>query len=73
MAAAVPVHGIGSAVVDLIFSLAKRDVTFFSATVKAFVVAVISGELLPKVWVSIKVLLVGYAGGVAIAALLTTF
>jgi NitT/TauT family transport system permease protein len=45
----------------------------FSATVKAFVVAILSGELLPKVWASIKVLLVGYAGGVAIAALLTTF
>ena len=26
-------HGIGSAVVDLIFSIAKRDVTFFSGTV----------------------------------------
>ncbi|MDB5601365.1 MAG: hypothetical protein JWN71_3409 [Xanthobacteraceae bacterium] len=27
-----PPHGIGSAVVDLIFSIAKRDVTFFSGT-----------------------------------------
>ena len=26
-------YGIGSAVVDLIFSIAKRDVTFFSGTV----------------------------------------
>ena len=26
-------YGIGSAVVDLIFSMAKRDVTFFSGTV----------------------------------------
>ncbi len=26
-------QGIGSAVVDLIFSIAKRDVTFFSGTV----------------------------------------
>jgi NitT/TauT family transport system permease protein len=45
----------------------------FSATVKAFVTAVLSGELLPKVWVSIKVLLVGYGAGVAIAAILTAF
>ena len=45
----------------------------FSATVQAFFAAIVSGELLPKVWVSIKVLLVGYAAGVAIAALLTTF
>ncbi len=45
----------------------------FSATVQAFFAAILSGELLPKVWVSIKVLLVGYAAGVAIAALLTTF
>jgi NitT/TauT family transport system permease protein len=45
----------------------------FSATVKAFVTAVLSGELLPKVWVSIKVLLVGYGCGVAIAAILTAF
>jgi NitT/TauT family transport system permease protein len=45
----------------------------FSATVKAFVTAVLSGELLPKVWVSIKILLVGYGAGVAIAAVLTTF
>jgi NitT/TauT family transport system permease protein len=45
----------------------------FSATVKAFFAAIASGELLPKVWVSIKVLLVGYAAGVAIAAVLTTF
>jgi NitT/TauT family transport system permease protein len=45
----------------------------FSATVQAFVTAVISGELLPKVWVSVKVLLVGYASGIAIAAALTTF
>ena len=37
----------------------------FSATVKAFVLAIVSGELLPKVWVSIKVLLVGYGAGVA--------
>ncbi len=44
----------------------------FSATVKAFFAAILSGELLPKVWVSIKVLLVGYAAGVAIAAVLTT-
>ena len=43
----------------------------FSATVKAFVAAMISGELPLRVWVSIKILLVGYAAGVAIAAALT--
>ena len=45
----------------------------FSATVAALVKAVIGGELLPMVWTSIKVLLVGYAAGIAIAAALTTF
>ena len=45
----------------------------FSATVQAFITAIASGELLPKVWVSIKVLLVGYSSGIAIAAALTTF
>jgi NitT/TauT family transport system permease protein len=45
----------------------------FSATVAAFVNSVLTGELLLKVWVSIKVLLVGYAAGVALAAVLTAF
>jgi NitT/TauT family transport system permease protein len=45
----------------------------FSATVQAFVNSVLTGELLQKVWVSIKVLLVGYSSGIAIAALLTAF
>ena len=44
----------------------------FSATVKAFVVAIVSGGLLDMVWASIKVLLIGYGAGIAIAALLTT-
>jgi NitT/TauT family transport system permease protein len=43
----------------------------FSATVRAFVAGVLSGELPLRVWLSIKVLLVGYAAGVAIAAALT--
>ena len=45
----------------------------FSATVAAFVNSVLTGGLLLKVWVSIKVLLVGYAAGVTIAAVLTMF
>jgi NitT/TauT family transport system permease protein len=43
----------------------------FSATVRAFAAAVISGELPLRVWLSIKVLLVGYGAGVVIAAALT--
>jgi NitT/TauT family transport system permease protein len=45
----------------------------FSATVQAFVAAVLSGELLPKVWTSIKELLIGYGAGIVLAAILTTF
>ena len=45
----------------------------FSETVRAFVAAVVSGELPLRVWVSIKILLVGYGAGVAIAAVLTAF
>jgi NitT/TauT family transport system permease protein len=45
----------------------------FSATVRAFVAAVVSGELPLRVWVSIKILLVGYGAGVVIAAVLTAF
>jgi NitT/TauT family transport system permease protein len=43
----------------------------FSETVRAFFAAVVSGELPLRVWVSIKILLVGYGAGVAIAAILT--
>jgi NitT/TauT family transport system permease protein len=43
----------------------------FSETVRAFVTVVASGELPLRVWVSIKILLVGYGAGVAIAAILT--
>jgi NitT/TauT family transport system permease protein len=45
----------------------------FSATVVAFFTSIATGGLLLMVWSSIKVLLVGYAAGVAIAAALTTF
>jgi len=44
----------------------------FSATVQALVTAVLGGTLLPMVWASIKMLLVGYGAGVAVAAILTT-
>ena len=43
----------------------------FSATLAAFFKGVINGELLRHVWVSLKVLLTGYAIGITIAALLT--
>lgn len=45
----------------------------FSATTVAFLQGVASGELLIKVWASIKVLLSGYAIGIGLAALLTAF
>jgi NitT/TauT family transport system permease protein len=44
----------------------------FTATAIAFWDALVNGSLLLKAWVSIKVLLMGYAAGVAIAAILTT-
>ena len=44
----------------------------FSATVRAFIEAILHGGLLGKAWTSIKVLLIGYAAGIALAALLTT-
>ena len=44
----------------------------FTATAAAFWDSVLNGSLLLKAWVSIKVLLMGYAAGVAIAAVLTT-
>lgn len=43
----------------------------FGATADAFIRAVISGELPGKAWTSIKVLLVGYAIGIALAATMT--
>jgi NitT/TauT family transport system permease protein len=43
----------------------------FSATAKAFFVAIKSGGLIQKAWFSIHVLLIGYAAGLALAALLT--
>ncbi|PTB19144.1 ABC transporter permease [Trinickia symbiotica] len=43
----------------------------FSATVQAFVSSIASGELPGKAWASIHVLLIGYACGVVLAAILT--
>jgi NitT/TauT family transport system permease protein len=43
----------------------------FGATIAAFVAGLVSGELPLRVWISIKILLVGYGAGVAIAAVLT--
>jgi NitT/TauT family transport system permease protein len=43
----------------------------FVATVRAFVKAILSGVLPARAWASIKVLLMGYACGVVLAALLT--
>ena len=45
----------------------------FSDTVTAFWGGILSGEILARTAVSIKLLVVGYAAGVAIAAALTTF
>jgi NitT/TauT family transport system permease protein len=45
----------------------------FTDTVAAFWGAIASGELIARTAVSIKLLLTGYAAGVAIAAVLTTF
>ena len=51
----------------------NNDLLFptFSATVRAFVDAILSGVLPARAWSSIKVLLMGYACGVVLAALLT--
>jgi NitT/TauT family transport system permease protein len=43
----------------------------FLATCEAFVKGIASGELPVKVWASLKVLLVGYSMGIALAAVLT--
>jgi len=45
----------------------------FANTIAAFWTDVLSGELLARTFVSLKVLLMGYAAGVAVAAVLTTF
>ena len=44
----------------------------FSSTIAAFIHALFQGSLLLKVWTSIKILLLGYSMGIALAALLTT-
>jgi sulfonate transport system permease protein len=51
----------------------NNDLLFptFSATVRAFFNAILSGVLPARAWASIKVLLMGYACGVVLAALLT--
>jgi NitT/TauT family transport system permease protein len=51
----------------------NNDLLFptFSATVRAFFEAILSGVLPARAWASIKVLLMGYACGVVLAALLT--
>lgn len=43
----------------------------FLATVSAFVKGIASGDLLVKVWASLRVLLMGYGIGIALAAVLT--
>jgi NitT/TauT family transport system permease protein len=45
----------------------------FSATVEALVSGVVSGQLIDRAATSLRVLLMGYAAGVALAALLTVF
>lgn len=43
----------------------------FSATVQALVTHLVEGDLFIKIWASLKVLLMGYAVGIALAAVLT--
>jgi len=43
----------------------------FSETMQAFFQGIVSGGLLLKAWTSIRVLLIGYAAGIALATLLT--
>jgi NitT/TauT family transport system permease protein len=51
----------------------NNDLLFptFSDTVIAFVNGIMSGELLARLWVSMKVLLMGYAIGIVLAGILT--
>lgn len=44
----------------------------FSSTIAAFLLALFKGSLLLKVWTSIQILLLGYATGITLAAILTT-
>jgi NitT/TauT family transport system permease protein len=43
----------------------------FTATIEAFVQAIVGGDLLQKAFTSLRVLLIGYAAGIACAAVLT--
>jgi NitT/TauT family transport system permease protein len=43
----------------------------FSSTMEAFGTGILSGGLIMKAWTSIKVLLIGYAAGIALAGLFT--
>lgn len=43
----------------------------FSSTMEAFGTGILSGGLIVKAWTSIKVLLIGYAAGIALAGLFT--
>src|ERR1700692_1410239 len=43
----------------------------FSATIEAMVTNVANGVLLERIWVSLRILLMGYGLGIAVAALLT--
>lgn len=45
----------------------------FSSTLVALSDALITGKLLSKIWLTVEVLLMGYATGLALAAVLTTF
>ncbi|GAB3465297.1 ABC transporter permease [Massilia terrae] len=45
----------------------------FSATVQSLATHLVEGDLLVKIWASLKVLLMGYGIGIALAALLTAF
>jgi NitT/TauT family transport system permease protein len=45
----------------------------FSETLRALFAVIASGEILVKLWASLKVLLMGYALGIALAAVLTAF
>jgi len=51
----------------------NNDLLFptFSATIRAFIDSIVTGVLPARAWSSIKVLLMGYACGVVLAALLT--
>ena len=52
-------------------STTRCSFRLFFVTVQALFDAIVSGGLLGKAWTSIKVLLIGYSAGIALAALLT--